>query len=135
MRDGVMYMQVPSQTAKVDEVDKRTNVSTIVAMLQAILAILLLSQPSLLSQPQSEAPLLTPSSSCTCQAEPRVCCEVTTAFIDKVSGMVDKVSTGMVFFKQLSSALYCVKERTVWAANLIGRNTTASVKTTTRGLK
>ena len=51
-----------------------------------------------------------------------MCCEVTTAFIDKVSGMVDKVSTGVVvLFKQLCGALYCAKERVVWAANLISR--------------
>ena len=134
MRDGAMYMQVPSQTGKEDEVDKRMNVTAIVALLQAIFAMLLvsgktlheqsllitrlLSQPSLLSQLEAS---LSPSSLCTCQAEPRVCCEVTTAFINKMSGMVDKVSTVVVLFKQLCSALYRAKERVVWAANLLGR--------------
>ena len=134
MRDGAMYMQVPSQTGKEDEVDKRMNVTAIVALLQAIFAMLLvsgktlheqsllitrlLSQPSLLSQLEAS---LSPSSLCTCQAEPRVCCEVTTAFINKMSGMVDKVSTVVVLFKQLCSALYRARERVVWAANLLGR--------------
>ena len=133
--DGVMFMQVLSQTGKEGEVDKRMNVTAIVALLQAIFAMLLvsgktlheqsllitrlLSQPSLLSQP--EASLLSPSSSCSCQTKPRVCCEVITAFIDKVSGMVDKVSTVVVLFKQLCSALYRARERVVWAANLLGR--------------
>ena len=134
MRDGAMYMQVPSQTGKEDEVDKRMNVTAIVALLQAIFAMLLvsgktlheqsllitrlLSQHSLLSQLEAS---LSPSSLCTCQAEPRVCCEVTTAFINKMSGMVDKVSTVVVLFKQLCSALYRARERVVWAANLLGR--------------
>ena len=41
--------------------------------------------------------------------------------MDKVSGMVDKVGTVVVLFRQLFGALCCVKERAVLAVNLIGR--------------
>ena len=128
-----MYMQVPSGAGKEDEVGKMTDVSAIVPLLQAIFAIcsivarlyeqsLLiarLSQPSLLGQLQSEA-LLSPSSSCSYQTKPRVCCEVMSSFIVKVSGMVDKVSTGVGWTKQLFGALYSVREGAVRAVNLIG---------------
>ena len=128
MRDGAMYMQVPSQTGKEDEVDKRMNVTAIVALLQAILAVLLvigktlqeqsqlaarlsqLSRPSLLSQLQPEASLF-PSSSCTCQAESRVCCVVTTAFTAKVFSMANKVSTSVMWLREIWVAMSVVKKR------------------------
>ena len=118
--------------------DKRTDVSAILALLQAIFAILIvggktlheqslrnarqskLSRLSLLSHPQPEASL-SPSASCSCKAQSRVCCEATAVFIAKVTGMVDKASTGMVWFKQLCGAFSHMKERTMSAAYLIGR--------------
>ena len=126
--DGVMFMQVLSQTGKEDEVDKRMNVTAIVALLQAILAVLLvigktlqeqsqlaarlsqLSRPSLLSQLQPEASLF-PSSSCTCQAESRVCCVVTTAFTAKVFSMANKVSTSVMWLREIWVAVSVVKKR------------------------
>ena len=78
-----------------------------------------LSQPSLLGQLQSEASL-SPSSSCSYQTKPRVCCEAMSSFIVKVSGMVDKVSTGVGWTKQLFGAHYRVREGGVRAVNLIG---------------
>ena len=133
-----MYMQVPSGAGKEDEVVKRADVTAILALLQAILAILIvggktlheqsllnarqskLSQLSLLSYSQSKASLF-PSSSCSCQAKSRVCCEVTTALVVKVIAMVNKASTGLVWFRQICGAISHVKEITVRAANLIGR--------------
>ena len=43
------------------------------------------------------------------------------SFIVKVSGMVDKVSTGVGWTKQLFGAHYRVREGGVRAVNLIGR--------------
>ena len=74
----------------------------------------------MLSHLQSKASL-SPSSSCFYQTKPRVCCEVMSSFIVKVSGMVDKVSTGVGWTKQLFGALYSVREGAVRAVNLIGR--------------
>ena len=94
-----------------------------VALLQAILAIVLvtgktlheqpklmarsseLSRPSLLSQLQPEASL-SPSSSCTCQAASRVCFEVTTTF-----SLANKVIIGVTWFKQIWVAVNCVREK------------------------
>ena len=98
-----------------------------VALLQAILAIVLvtgktlheqsklmarsseLSRPSLLSQLQPETSLF-PSSSCTCQAESRVCCVVTTAFTAKVFSMANKVSAGVMWFREIWVAVSVVKK-------------------------
>ena len=133
-----MYMQMPSGSGKEDEVVKRANVTAILALLQAVLAILIVggktlheqsllnarqsksSRLSLLSYSQSKASLF-PSSSCSCLAKSRVCCETTTALIDKVAGMVDKARTGMVWFTQLCGAISLIKERTMSAANLLSR--------------
>ena len=138
MHDDFMYMQVPSGTGKMDEVVKRADVTAILALLQAVLAILIvggktlheqsllnarqskLSQLSLLSHPQPEASL-SPSSSCSCQAKSRMCCEVTAALVVKMTDMVNKASTGVVWFRQICCAISHVKEKTVRAANLIGR--------------
>ena len=138
MHDDLMYMQVPSGFGKKDEAGKVTEVPAIVALLQAIFAILLVSgktlheqslliarlsqllRPSLLNQLQPEAPL-SPTSLCSCRAESKVCCEVTTAFIGKVSGMADKVNTGVVWTTQLFGAVSCAKEKIVRTVNLIGR--------------
>ena len=46
---------------------------------------------------------------------------MTAAFIVKVTGMLDKASTGVVRLKELCSALYLLKERTVRSVLLIGR--------------
>ena len=79
-----------------------------------------LGQPSLLGHLQSEVSL-SPSSSRSYQTKPRVCCEAMSSFIVKVSGMVDKVSTGVGWTKQLFGAHYRVREGGVRAVNLIGR--------------
>ena len=104
MHDDMKYMQVPSGTVKEVEVDKRINASTVVSFLLIIFAMVQmygktlheqslliarlsqLSQSSLLSQLQPEV-LLSLTSSCSCQAKPGVCCEVTTALIAKVSSI------------------------------------------------
>lgn len=123
MRDH-MYMQVPSNTDKEDEVDKRADVSAILALLQAIFAILIvvgktlheqsvltarhskLSQSSLLSHFQPEASL-SPESSCYCQTKSKV----TTASIVRVSSMANKVSTGVMWFREIWVAVSAMKER------------------------
>ena len=102
MHDDFMYMQVPSGTCKEAKVGKTTDISAIVALLQAIFAILLvsgktlheqsliiarlsnLSQPSLLSHLQPEVSL-SHSSPCSCQTQSKVRSMVTTAFKGKVS--------------------------------------------------
>ena len=136
--DDLMYKQVFD--CKDDEV-MRTDTFRIVALLQAIFAMLLvsgktlheqsvridrlsqLSQPSLLSQLsncQPETPL-SPSSPCSCQTQSRVCCEVTTALLEKVSGVVNKASVGVAWLRQLGGVFNHAKERMVRAANLVGR--------------
>ena len=97
---------------------KTTDISAIVALLQAIFAILLvigktlheqslimprqsnLSQPSLLSHFQPEASLSS-NSSCSCKTQPMVRCVVTTACIGKVSSMVSVTSTCVTWFRQM----------------------------------
>ena len=130
VNDDIMYMQELINTGKEDKVGKAMDVSANVALLQAIFAILLVSGKTLHEQslviarlsshPQPEVSLF-PSSSCFCKTQSRVCCEVTTTFIDKVTSMVDKASAGVVWFRQLCSALYLVKERTLRSVLLIGR--------------
>ena len=140
MHNDLMYKQLFDCNEK--EVGKETNGYWIVALLQAIFALLLvcgkslheqsvkinhlskLSQPSLLSHLQPEA-LLFPKSPCSCQTKPRVCCEVTDAFSTKVSSMVSTASSGVLWCKRVYSALECVKMKTVRAAkvrlvNLLG---------------
>ena len=50
-----------------------------------------------------------------------MCCEVTAALVVKMTDMVNKASTGVVWFRQICCAISHVKEKTVRAANLIGR--------------
>ena len=118
MYDDFMYMQEPSGTGKETMVGKTTDISAVVALLQAIFAILLvigktlheqlliiprksnLSQPSLLSHFQPEASLSS-SSSCPCKTQPMVCCVVTTACIGKVSSMVSVTSTCVTGLRQM----------------------------------
>ena len=118
MYDDFMYMQEPSGTGKETMVGKTTDISAVVALLQAIFAILLvigktlheqlliiprksnLSQPSLLSHFQPEASLSS-SSSCSCKTQPMVCCVVTTACIGKVSSMVSVTSTCVTGLRQM----------------------------------
>ena len=120
------YMQVHSGTGKKDKVDRRMDASTFVSFL--IFAMLLicgktlheqsrqitrlskLSQPSLFSQLQPEV-LLSLTSSCSCQAESGVCCEVTTALTVKASSMASKVSAVVTWFRQTWVAVYGVTER------------------------
>ena len=140
MHNDLMYKQLFDCNEK--EVGKETNGYWIVALLQAIFALLLvcgktlheqsvkinhlskLSQPSLLSHLQPEAPLF-PKSPCSCQTKPRVCCEVTDAFSTKVSSMVSTASSGVLWCKRIYRALVWVKMKTVRAAkvrlvNLLG---------------
>ena len=124
VKDDLMYMQVPSNTDNEDEVDKRADVSAILALLQAIFAILIvvgktlheqsvltarhskLSQSSLLSHFQPKASL-SPESSCYCQTKSKV----TTASIIRVSSMANKVSTGVMWFREIWVAVSAMKER------------------------
>ena len=119
-----MCIEVPSGTGKEDEVDKRTDVSAILALLQAIFAILIvvgktlheqsvltarqskLSQSSLLSHFQPEASL-SPGSSCYCQTKSNV----TTASIVRVSSMANKVSTSVMWLREIWVAVSVVKKR------------------------
>ena len=142
VNDDLMYKQVFDGELNKDEVDKSVAASKIVPLLQAIFAMLLvsgktiheqslqinrlskLSQPSLLSHLQPEAPLSL-KSPCFYQTQPRVCCKVTNAFIVKVSSMVSTASSGVLWWKRVYSALECVKMKTVRAAkvrlvNLLG---------------
>ena len=115
-----MYMQVPSGAGKEDEVGKMTDFSAIVPLLQAIFAILLDSGKTLRTvaanceavstksaRPSPVGGFAVPSSSCSYQTKPRVCCVVMSTFIGKVCGMVDidEVSTGVGWTKQLFGAL------------------------------
>ena len=120
------YMQVHSGTGKKDKVDRRMDASTFVSFL--IFAMLLIFgktlneqsrliarlsqmlQPSLFSQLQPEV-LLSLTSSCSCQAESGVCCEVTTALTVKASSMASKVSAVVTWFRQTWVAVYAVTER------------------------
>ena len=123
-QNDFMYMQVPSRTDKEDEVDKRTDLSAILTLLQAIFAILIvvgktlheqsvltarqskLSQSSLLSHFQPEASL-SPESSCYCQTKSKV----TTAPIVRVSSMANKVSTSVMWFREIWVAVSVMKRR------------------------
>ena len=88
------YMQVLIGTGKKDEVTRLSQ----------------LSQSSLLSQLQPEGSLSL-TSSCSCQAESGVCCEVTTALTVKASSMASKVSAVMTWFRQTWVAVYAMTER------------------------
>ena len=142
MKDDFMYMQVPSGSAEKDEVETGMNASMLMPLIHAIIAMLLISGKTLQEHRLLVARLskyswsscysghqqkvtLSSSSPCYCQrsykTQSGVCCEVMTAFVVKVSGMVDKTRTGMAWLKQLCGGLYLIKERTVRAVNLIGR--------------
>ena len=142
MKDDFMYMQMPSGSAEKDEVDTGMNASMLMPLIHAIIAMLLISGKTLhehrllvarsskysrsswYSGHQQEV-TLSSSSPCSCQrsyqTQSGVCCEVMTAFVVKVSDMVDKTRTRVAWLKQLCGAVYLIKERTVSAVNLIGR--------------
>ena len=119
------YMQVHSGTGKKDKVDMRMDASAFVSFL--IFAMLLIFgktlneqsrliarlsqmlQPSLFSQLQPEV-LLSLTSSCSCQAESGVCCEVTTALTAKVFSMANKVSTSVMWLREIWVAVSVVKK-------------------------
>ena len=118
-----------------DEVDKRTDASMVVPLLQAIFTMLLvsgkslhelpllltrLSESSQTSLPSHPQPSLFPSSSCSCNTQTRACCEATAAFVVKVSRLVNKFSNCAAWFKQLCRAQLCdVYYRYVLTLNLI----------------
>ena len=121
MHDDFLYMQVPNEAGKEDELGKTTDVSAIVALLQAIFAILLvigntlheqslqtarLSRWSQLSQHrhhQSED-TVSPSS------EAKETCKFTIAMLSKVTRMYSSAHAGLVWLSQLGRAVNCVKE-------------------------
>ena len=142
------YMQVPSGTGKKDEVDRRMDASTtVVSTLQIILAMLLiygktlheqslliarlsqLSQSSLLSQLKPEE-LLSLISSCSCQTESGVCCEVTTALTAKASSMASKVSNCVTWCRQISVAVYAVVERLTASITTVMPDMVARIEST-----
>ena len=133
LHDDRMYKQVFD--CKDDEV-MRTDTFRIIDLLQAIFVMLLasgktlheqsvridqlskLSQPSLLSQLSHYQ---FPSAPCSCQTQSRVCCVVTTAFVEKLSTIVNKASVGVEWLRPLGTAFNRVRETTVRAANIVGR--------------
>ena len=118
----LVYMQVPSGTVKEDTVGKTTDIPAIVALLQAIFAILLvsgktlheqslqiarlsqLSKPSLLSHLHPEVSL-SHSSQCSCQTQSEVRSMLTTAFKGKGSSVVNVTITGVTWFRQMWKGL------------------------------
>ena len=122
----VMYMQVPSETRKEDEVDidMRINLSMIVPLLHAIVAMLLISGKTLqehrllvtrlsnLSQlshyrhHQSED-TVSPNS------QAKETCESTIAMLSKVTRMCSSAHAGLVWLSQAGRAVKCVKEEII----------------------
>ena len=116
-----MYMQVPRNTSKEDEVDMRMNLSMIVPLLHAIVAMLLisgktlqehrllvtrlskLSQLSQYRRHQSED-TVSPNS------QAKETCESTIAMLSKVTGMCTSAHAGLVWLSQAGRAVKCVKE-------------------------
>ena len=142
MNDDELYKQMSGGASEKDEVDMGMNASMLMPLIHAIIAMLLISGKTLhehrllvarlskysrsswYSGHQQEV-TLSSSAPCSCQRSYQtqfgVCCEVMTAFVVKVSGVVDKTRTGVAWLKQLCGAVYLIKERTVRAVNLIGR--------------
>ena len=133
-----MYKQIHGGGCTEGKVDKRLDASVMVPLLQAIFAMLLatgkslhelpqliaqsskLSQPGLLSHPQPEVSPY-PRSLCSCNVQSRSCCEVTTAIIGMMTGVVSTANAGVAWLMQTCAAFQSVKERTVRAAHLLGR--------------
>ena len=110
-----------------DEAGMGMNPFNLVPLLHTIVAMLLISgrtlheqrllvakvskysRSSRYSSPQSE---VSPSSSspCSCQIQSRLCCEVTTTLLDKVSFMANTTRTGVTWLSQTWLAAKCVKE-------------------------
>ena len=123
-----MYKQATGGSCNDDEAGMGMNPFNLVPLLHTIVAMLLISgrtlheqrllvakvskysQSSRYSSPQSE---VSPSSSppCSCQIQSRLCCKVTTAFLDKVSCMANTTRTGVTWLSQTWLAVKCVKER------------------------
>ena len=117
--------------------DKVGKTMDIIALLQAIFAILLvgdktlheqllliarlseLFQPCLLSHLQSEA-LLSPSSPCCCQSQTRRC-DITTPMLDKVTRTEIVAHARFAWFKLTFTALRFVSEVVVGADALFGQ--------------
>ena len=134
--DGVMFMQVLSQTGKEDEVDKRMNVTAIVALLQAIFAMLLVSgralhEQSLLiarvsrvvsdmsAQPSPAGGLTVPLYYC--QSQTRRCCDITTPMLDKVTRTEIVAHASFAWLERTFTALCFVSEVVVGARALVGQ--------------
>ena len=134
------FMQLPSGTNKEDKVDKTTDLSAIIAVLQAIFAILLvsgktlheqsllitslskLSQPCLLNHLQTEG-LLSPSLPCSCrQSQIRRCCDITitTPMLTKVTKK-NAANARFAWIRRTFTALCSVSEVVVAAGALVGR--------------
>ena len=135
-----MYMQVPTRTGKKDEMSKQTDASAIVAFLQAIFAILLvsgktlheqsllitslskLSQPCLLNHLQTES-LLSPSLPCSRrQSQIRRCCDITitTPMLTKVTRRENAANARFAWLRRTFTALCSVSEVVVAAGALVG---------------
>ena len=112
LNDELIYFkQVRGGECAEGKVDKRLDTSMLVPLLQAIFAMLLvtgkflhelpqlvtqsskLSQPHLLSHPQPKVSPY-PRSPCSCNVQPRLCCEVTTAIIGMVTDVMTAANAG-----------------------------------------
>ena len=135
------FMQVPSGTDKEEKVGKTMDISAIIALLQAIFAILLvsgktlheqsllitslskLSQPCLLNHLQTES-LLSPSLPCSCrQSQIRRCCDITitTPMLTKVTRRENAANARFAWLRRTFTALCSVSEVVVAAGALVGR--------------
>ena len=122
MHDNLMYMQVPSGTKKEDEVDMRMNLSMIVSLLHAIVAMLLISGKTL----QEHRLLVTRLSkfsqlsqyrhhhrsedSVTPTSQAKETYEFTIAMLSKVTRVGSSASAGLVSLSHFGRAVKCVKE-------------------------
>ena len=120
VNDDFMYVQVLSGTKKKDEVDMRMNLSMIVPLLHAIVAMLIISGKTLqehrllvtrlsklsqLSQHRHHQSEHTVSPS----SEAKETCESTIAILSKVTRMYSSARAGLVWLSQLGRAINCVK--------------------------
>ena len=129
------YMQVPSGTDKEDQVGKTMD---IIALLQAIFAIQLVSGKTLHEQSLLIArlskmsqlcllyhllpeTLLSPSSPCCCQSQIRRCHDMTTPMVNKVSRMEVAAHARFAWIKRTFTARCFVSEMVVAASALVGQ--------------
>ena len=135
------FMQLPSGTDKEEKMGKTMDISAIIAVLQAIFAILFvsgktlheqsllitslskLSQPCLLNHLQTES-LLSPSLPCSYrQSQIRRCCDITitTPTLIKVARRENAANARFAWLRRTFTALCSVSEVVVAAGALVGR--------------